>query len=274
VTAFYPGSFPLEDGEGKAISLIVWLKGLRAKERAVRSLSAFFGEDGKRYEVRVIALRRTQKQMERELRKKRKNAGKDHRKMQKETIYLAHWLLILTTLPVRDWSPQEVLSLYRARWQIEMLFKRIKQLLEQHRLRARTEETAKVTIAAILVSWILQQGVAREIRSLLTNVYQELEGEGEMKEEEGEEVMQMVSEWRLQKVSVDLFRQQVQGPLTRQKVFACAPRLQRHLRDSPRKRVHQWQRVTQRLVDPEKAEKSLEAGKSRNTGSALTTALA
>jgi hypothetical protein len=85
---------------------------------------------------------------------------------------------------------------------------------------------------------------------------------------------QILSEWRIQQVSVDLFRQQVQGPLTHQKVFACAPQLQRHLRDSPRKRVHQWQRITQSLVDPEKTEKSLGGGKSRNTGSALTAALA
>ena len=274
VTAFYPGSFPLEDAEGKEISVIAWLKRQRAKARAIRSFSAFFRENGKRYEVRVVALRRTPEQTKRNLGKKKKNARKDHRTLQKETMYLAHWVLILSTLPAKDWTAQEVLSLYRARWQIEMLFKRIKQLLRQHRLRARTDETAKATVAAIIVSWVLQQEVAVQMRSLLEEMYREMELAQENDIDEEEEREQMVSEWRIQKVSVDLFRQQVQGPLTRQKVLACVTRLQRHLRDSPRKRVHQWQRVTQWLVDPEQTEKSLGAGKSRKTGSALTTALA
>lgn len=76
-------------------------------------------------------------------------------------------MLVLTTLPGADWSDQEVLSLYRARWHIELLFKPIKQLLSQHRLRAQTEETAKATVYAILVGWMLQQEVAQEIRESL-----------------------------------------------------------------------------------------------------------
>lgn len=183
-------------------------------------------------------------------------------------------MLVLTTLPAEDWSAQEILSLYRARWQIEMLFKRIKQLLNQHVLRAETEETAKATVAAILVSWVLQQGVATEMRLLLGEVYREMEVQQGNGDKEEKEAMQVFSEWMLQNVSSDLFRQQIQGPLTRQKVLEFLPRLKRHFRDSPRKRTHQWHRVTQWLVDPEKSGDSRREGKSRNTGSALTAALA
>jgi hypothetical protein len=274
VTAFYPKSFPLEDAEGKVFSVIAWLKRQRAKAKAIRSCSAFFWDKGKRYEVRVIALRRTPEQAERNIEKKRKSARKDHRKLQGETIYLAQWVLILTTLPAKDWTAQEVLSLYRARWQIEMLFKRVKQLLRQHRIRAKTDETATATVAAILVSWVLQQEVAVQLRSFLEEMYRDIELAQEDAFDEKEAMEHILSEWRIQQVSVDLFRQQVQGPLTRQRVLECAPQLQRHLRDSPRKRVHQWRRVIQSLVDPEKTEKLLGIGKSRNTGSALTAALA
>ena len=274
VTSFCPGTFPLEDRQEQGIDLVRWLKKQRAKARSIRSLEAFFWEGGKKYEVRVIALRRTEEQRKRVLGQKKRISTKNHRKLQHETEYLAGWLLVLTTLPAKDWSAQEILSLYRARWQIELLFKRIKQLLDQHVMRAKTEETARATVAAILVSWVLQQGVAAEMRSVLTEVSHETEVLYDQEKKEEERVMKGVSEWMLQKVSSDLFRQQVQGPLTRQRILLCLPKLQRHLRISPRKRTHQWQWVTHWLVDPEMREDSLRKGKSRKTGSALTTALA
>lgn len=274
VNSFFPGTFPLEDVDGKAIDIVAWLKKFRAKEGAIKELSVFFKEGGKRYTCRVIALRRTPEQTARDREKRKRIAGRKHRNIQKETLYLSGWLLVLTTLPAKDWNAQEILSLYRARWQIEIFFKRLKQLLGKHILRAKTAETAKATLTSILVSWVFQQEVASEMRFLLGAMYKEME-EGEEKEKgEEEKVLHVLSEWRLQKVSIDLFRQQVQGPLTRQKILECLPRLKRHLGDSPRRRTHEWQRVNQWLVDPETTEISSEAGKSRNNGSALTSALA
>ena len=151
-------------------------------------------------------------------------------------------------------------------------FKRIKQLLLTHVLNARKEETIRVTVTALLVSWVLQQEVAIEIHSLLEEIYSDLEGL--FRKEEEEEVIHLVNEWRVQQIGSDLLRQQVQGPRTRQRILECLPKLERHIRDSPRKRVHQWYCVTQWLVDPEKSESALKGGKSRNTGSALTAALA
>jgi hypothetical protein len=275
VSAFSPGSFPVEDAQGKAFDLVAWLKKFHAKARSIKSISLFYQEDGQRYEIRIIALRRTQEQRERDFCKKKKNAKRNKSSMQKESVYLSNWLLVLTSLPVHDWTAQEVLSLYRARWQIEILFKRIKQLLMTHVLNGRTEKTIGVTVAALLVSWVLQQDIAVEMRSLLQDMYHTLEispGNGEMEEEE--EVICLVNEWRVQQVGSDLLRQQVQGPRTRQRILECLPKLERHLKDSPRKRTHHWHCVTQWLVDPKNSEMLLKGGKSRNTGSALTAALA
>jgi hypothetical protein len=272
VSAFYPGSFPLEDAEGKAFDLLAWLKKFHAKPKSIKSISLFYQENGQKYEIRIIALKRTPEQRERDLRRKKTNAKRNKSKMQKESLYLSNWLLVLTTLPAKDWTAQEVLSLYRARWQIEILFKRIKQLLMTHVLNGRTEQTIKATVAALLISWVLQQEVAVELRSLLEDMYRELDVSPGNEEEE--EVIRLVNEWRVQYVCSDLLRQQVQGPRTRQRVLECMPKLERHFRDSPRKRTQQWHRVTQWLVDPEKSEAALKGDKSRNTGSALTAALA
>jgi hypothetical protein len=272
VSAFYPGSFPLEDAEGKVFDLLAWLKKFHAKAGLIKSILLFYRENGERYEIRIVALRRTPEQKKRDLHKKKKNAKRNKSRMQQESLYLSNWLLVLSTLPAKDWTAQQVLSLYRARWQIEIFFKRIKQLLMRHILTGRTEKTIKATVAALLVSWVLQQEVAVELRSLLKEVYHTLDVLPANEEEE--EVKHLISEWRVQHVCSDLLRQQVQGPQTRQRVLECMPRLERHLKDVPRKRTQQWSRVTQWLINPETSEESLKGGKSRNTGSALTAALA
>src|SRR2546430_9536850 len=48
-------------------------------------------------------------------------------------------LLLITTLD-RSWPATEVLRLYQARWQIELVFKRIKQLLQVADLRSKQRE--------------------------------------------------------------------------------------------------------------------------------------
>ncbi len=247
VTAFSPCTFPMQDEKGKALDVIKWLKRQRARAGRICSTQVLFEHDGKRFEARVVALRRTKEQTEQARRRKCKKASKGQRKLQPDTLYLAGWLLVLTTLPVADWSDQEVLSLYRARWHIELLFKRIKQLLSQHRLRAETEETAKATVYAILVSWMLQHEVAQEIRVSLQEM-QAVLLEAEQPLEETEAWQQPpISEWQVQALSVELFCQQVRGGWTHERLRSCLPQLRRHLGERPRKRPHRWQQVTQWL---------------------------
>jgi Transposase DDE domain len=273
VNAFYPKTFPLEDGEGNAIDLLAWLKRFRAKPGAIKQLSAFFWQDKKRYAVRIVALRRTPEQKKRDVEKKRK-AGSTQRHPQKEALYFANWLLVLTTLPEKDWTAQEILSLYRARWQIEIFFKRLKQLLGKHQLRAKTEKTAKATMASLLVSWVLQQEIAQEMRKILEGMYNDLGEEEEQTKRNEERITYVLNEWIMQQTSMSLFRQYVQGPLRKQDLLERLPQLERHFRDSPRKRTHEWTRAMQSLVDHQDAAMVLKTGKSRKDGSALTATFA
>ena len=172
----------------------------------------------------------------------------------------------------------EVLSLYRARWHIELLFKRIKQLLNQHRLRAETEETALATVSAIVVSWVMQQEVACEMRNLLSELYTQLEEEKNAMSEQSSQPLDeeegAISEWQVHTWSVDLFRQQVQGAWTRKRLLSCLPLLKRHFGERRRKRPHRWQQAYCWLVDPESTTGFQQRQGGRNTASARRTALA
>lgn len=54
-----------------------------------------------------------------------------------KTLYLSAWVLILTSLPPELLDTQTASALYRVRWQVELLIKRLKSLLSMDELRAR-----------------------------------------------------------------------------------------------------------------------------------------
>jgi hypothetical protein len=70
--------------------------------------------------LRWIALRLSQQQREAAQRRKRRKASKRQQQVQADTLYLAGWVLLVTTLPAEQWTDQQVLCLYQARWHIEL----------------------------------------------------------------------------------------------------------------------------------------------------------
>jgi hypothetical protein len=78
----------------------------------------------------------------------------------------------VTTLPQEQWTDQQVLALYQARWHIELLFKRIKQLLHKPRLRCTTAATALPTLIFLLVGWALLEEESQAVRLAMHDAMQ------------------------------------------------------------------------------------------------------
>jgi len=95
-------------------------------------------EQGHGLPVRLIALVLPQAQAEALRRQKQRHAQEHGRTLSPEARFLAGFVLLVTTLPAQRWSSEQLLELYRARWQVEVLFKRIKAVLALHRLPAQT----------------------------------------------------------------------------------------------------------------------------------------
>jgi hypothetical protein len=249
---FWPATLPLWDDEGKRIDLVRWLKGRHAPAGRVCERRVWLsGEEGKR-EVRVVALRLTDAQTQAARKRKRKKAGQNKRKLQADTLYLAGWLLVVTTLPSTQWSPAEVLALYRSRWHIELFFKRFKQLLDAHRVRCEHPESAQANILALLLAWTLQEDelvAARMQLQQAASLPVEVPAVMVMPEpEQGQE--QASSEWLLAALSLDVLREQVRGRITAARLRACLPRLHRFVRGSPRKRTHWYSQCCRWLLAP------------------------
>lgn len=251
IVRFHPATLPLVDAEGGRLDVLRWLKGRRAPAgRMVERQVALQGKPDQ--PVRLIGLRLTQQQAAAAQKRKRKKAKQDKRQLQADTLYLAGWLLLITTLPASAWSVGEVLTLYRCRWHIELLFKRFKQLLAAHRLRCEQPERAVATILAWLLAWVLQEEelvAARMHLQAAAALPEDLSPLAVMPvPEQGQQ--QATSEWLLAAVCLDLLKQQVGGHFTAARFHACLPRLLRFVRGSPRRRTHWYSQCCRWLTRP------------------------
>ena len=93
----------------------------------------------------------------------RARAAKKGHQIQARTLALAEWVLIWTTLPPEVLSTTTIMALYRVRWQIELVFKRLKSILSMDRLRARKDSAlAEVYLhGKLLYAWIVEKRLRR-----------------------------------------------------------------------------------------------------------------
>lgn len=221
-------TFPLEEVDGQPFDATAWVL---TQHGSVAEWSGWCRIHGRRYEVRLIASKLPASKVAAIRKRKKRKAQKAGRRISSRTLQLAAWLLLITTLEA-TWSATDVLRLYRARWQIELLFKRLKQLLRVTDLRCREPAAVEATVRALLIAWALQEQISAEVRSLLPT--------GSC------DPTHPASSWLLASLSVQTLRQQVRGSWSVAHLHACLPRLVRFLVSSPRKRrqqeadVRQW----------------------------------
>jgi hypothetical protein len=189
---------------------------------------------GQRQAVRLIASALPPEQRQTARRKKAKRAKKKGKKLSARTLRLAGWWLLLTTLDA-SWSAADVVRLYRARWQVELFFKRLKQLLQAQAIRATSRAAGEATVRAVLVAWALQERLAARVQAVLATV-------------RPTDPARPVSLWRVAQISLTTLAQTVRGTWTVAHLEACLPRLARFLRDTPRQRPQQAADVRDWLV--------------------------
>ncbi len=84
-----------------------------------------------------------------------KNARKGGYTLSDEAKALAGCLMLVTSLPAEGWSHQQILALYRRRWQVELAFKRLKSLFDLEQLRAFDPDLVQAWIHATLIIALL-----------------------------------------------------------------------------------------------------------------------
>jgi hypothetical protein len=95
-------------------------------------------------------------------RKLLKEAKKKGRTVDPRTLKAAGYFFVLTSVPAEDLTATQVLETYRFRWQIEMAFKRLKEILPLRRVPVKDPDLAKTYLLANLLAALLTEDLARD----------------------------------------------------------------------------------------------------------------
>ena len=235
----------VEEQGGQTISLKARIKHVPANcLREVRGWVRL-PQSGQRAEVRVLCYRLPKEQAkrarERKAAKLRQKQGPNYNQ---ELVWWAGWVILVTTADPALWSGQDLLRLYRARWQIELFFKRLKGCLHLHQVRLKDWQRVSCVLQLCLISWWLQEQEAEVLRELLRSLLSPLgEDIAELPEPEEDHQEQDAQEWVLSSWTLAHFcceqvRTMLRGAWSHQRLQQCQPFLQRYVCSRKRKRGH------------------------------------
>src|SRR6185295_9224549 len=222
VVRIHPATFPRATAAGQPYNVLRWLRQRGGAEREWRGWCRWAGQ---RYPVRLIAAKLAPPATRRARRRARRKAQKAGRTLSAPTLAVAGWLLLITTLDAGIWTPADVLYIYRARWQVELVFKKMKQLLRLNQIRSTHLASIETTVRALLVAWALHEDTTTQLRTLFRATA-------------SPETL-VVSSWLVSGRGLDTLRQQVQGRWSAARLQACLPRWRRFVCTRPRQRMPQ-----------------------------------
>jgi hypothetical protein len=222
-------NLPLWAENDQPLAVVAWLRTLDPTEPAERA--AWVRTPSGAFRLRLLARPLSAQAAEAARRRLRQQARKRGRTPDKTSLDAAGYLTVVSNLDPTIWSAEQVLQLYRCRWQVELSFKRLKGLLDLDALRARTSTLAQV----YLLGKLLGAALIERTRPTQTQPVDQWLAATD----------RPISLWRWFAWWVVAVRTAVRGPLTLTQLEAALPQLGRYFCDRPRPRRQQaaWARL-------------------------------
>ena len=114
---------------------------------------------------RLLIVRRSKQATEYTRKKLRQQASKKQQNVSEEALEAAQYFFAWTTLPP-SWSRQQVLDLYRCRWQIELAFKRMKSIMGLGHLPKKDPESCRAWLHGKLLTSLLVESMIGAAKKL------------------------------------------------------------------------------------------------------------
>lgn len=162
---------------------------LRASDESLVSRKVFLKQDESKQVLYLHCFRLPPEKAAEARRKKRASASRKGRKLKPETLEYAAWVMLLTSFAPEKISAAEIAAIYRLRWQIEIVIKRLKSVLEIDKLRSRAGSKLSVvyllgkSLYALLIErragrlgkvqaleWRVWKLVAEQVRPQITQI--------------------------------------------------------------------------------------------------------
>lgn len=159
----------LLDGQGMPFNILETLAKLPTDR--VHAIPVQIGAGNKRRNAfcaaRLILVPLPEGAAEKSRRKAKAKAKRQGRGILPQGAIAARWMMLLTSLPEQVASAEQVVSLYRLRWQIELAFKRLKSILNIDRLPASDPKLARGWLAANLLAALLIDRMLPQLAEIL-----------------------------------------------------------------------------------------------------------
>lgn len=220
-------NLPLWTATGQRLDISAWLHCALADP--IQETAVGLATPQGQFQLRLIAGRLPAEAAERARRKAHSAARKKGRTPDQRTLWACDFVLVLTSLPSRWWSAGNVLDLYRLRWQVELLFKRFKSLLNFDGLRCKDPELTQTYLLGKLLAALIIEAHTADVSIQAPEWFLTPK--------------RPVSLWRLTALLWEQLRQCICGLFVAQALPAKLARLQRFLCEPPRQRQQQLART-------------------------------
>jgi hypothetical protein len=231
---------PLEHADGSPFDIGAYLGSSTSDQMRFEEPVWIQTKQG-RFALRLIGKRVSPEAAARERRARKSRAQQQGQQLQETTLLLCDWIVVVTSLSETTWSATHVLHLYRARWQIELLFKRIKQLLQRHALLSHHALSNQAVFATLLLGWALVEEQAGVLKVALQD-------DLAFDDWEQEQARHPVSSWQVAAALVHSLRSMILGQWTWEHITQRAGSLRRLFTAHPQDRIHSETTLRRDLV--------------------------
>lgn len=150
-----PGGFPLLDRNGQPLDVPALLERELLQPGAAIDMPVQFEHDGERFAARLCVVRKSAAATQAARKQDTYERTRKRGQVQARTLVMAAYVCVLTTLPESVVTAEQVLELYRCRWQIELAFKRLKSLLSIGALPKTDPESCRAWMQAKVLTALL-----------------------------------------------------------------------------------------------------------------------
>lgn len=191
----------------------------------IREHQLWLNTEKGRFAVRLIIFKLPQEAADKARSSLRRKYCKKGKPVSEKTLRAAGYIFVLTNLSPEEWSPQDILKVYRFRWQIELLIKRLKSILRLDQIRSQSSELTQVYILAKLLAALI---IERWVTIIQTST-----------PEWFIHTKRPISLWRLTILLYESLANTIRGLITISMIIKALPFLQRFLSEHPRLRKQQ-----------------------------------
>jgi hypothetical protein len=147
-------NLPLWNGPKKRFDLFTHLRTLHGT--AIGDWPVFVKDGKSMIAGRVCAVRKSRQAIEESHKRVRRKSQKYGSTILPETLE-AEYIFVFTTVKASMVSPARILEFYRGRWQVELVFKRLKSLMAFRHLRKTDDQSARAWIhGKLFVAFVLE----------------------------------------------------------------------------------------------------------------------